>query len=181
MARTRADHERVVDLVEDQMLLGLDRPNQIINAVNKILEADKAAHLHIGHKRTAQGMMDEVRARWQRRNGDTEAIRKQLLAEAEESQRQSYSILAIARRQNNLTAAVGALRNVEKFQQRRARLLGLDHLKVALGGDPTGAPIAINVELDAARRIRENPEAMARLSAALGALVEGPEAPAEDR
>jgi hypothetical protein len=148
MARTRADHERVVDLVEDQMLLGLDRPNPITNAVNKLLEADHAAHLRIGDKRTCQKMMDEVRGRWQRRNGDTELIRKQLLAEAEEAQRQSYWILALARRQNNLAASVGALRNVEKFQQRRARLLGLDRVKLAISGDPDGAPIRLAGKLD---------------------------------
>jgi hypothetical protein len=136
MARKREEHEHVVDLVEDQMVLGFERPNQIIKLVNEALGKEHLTHLRIGDKRTAQKMIDDVYGRWKRSNGDTEVQRKRLLAEAEEGTRRSYALLAKALRESNVNAAVGALRNVEKFQQRRARLLGLDKIAIDIGMTP---------------------------------------------
>jgi len=136
MARTRADHEHIVDLVEDKMLLGFERPNQIMKLVNADLIEANQPHLQIGDKRTAQGMIADVYERWKRRNSDTEASRKRLLAEAEEGTRQSYILLASARLEKNVNGAVGALRSAERFMQRRARLLGVDRVTVELGMSP---------------------------------------------
>jgi hypothetical protein len=136
MARTRDEHERVIDLVEDKMLLGFKRPNQIMKLVNADLVEAHQAHLAIGDKRTVQKMIDAVYSRWQKRGGDSEAARRELLEQAEEGVRQSYTLLAKARQEHNVNGAVGALRSVERFQQRRARLLGLDKVVLDVGLTP---------------------------------------------
>jgi hypothetical protein len=128
MARTAEQDEIVLDLIEDLMLLGVDRVGKIRYEVNRQLETQKIGR--IGDKRTCASMMERVRGRWQRRTGSAEAERQRLLAEAEEGGRQSYDILRNSTSERN---RISALRTVEVFQRRRARLLGLDKIQVDLG------------------------------------------------
>ncbi len=131
--RTADQNETALDLVEDMMLRGHDRPNPIKKRVNEQLAVLKIPR--IGDKRTLQHMMDQVRARWQRRTGKPEETRQQLLAEAEVAMQEAYTLLDGAKAQNNQNAQVGALRTVIAAQQRRARLLGLDKVNVNIGVD----------------------------------------------
>ena len=118
-----AERERVLDKVEDAMLVGITRPSQIMR---QTVDGDRQL---IADVRTAKNYMDLVRARWRIRNSDTELERQRLLVENDMLLQRAYGILGRAQAENNLNAQVGAMRNISDIMDKRAQLLGVKTFK----------------------------------------------------
>jgi hypothetical protein len=173
MKRTQAQHEKIANQVEDLMLRGIERPGSLVRLVEDL-----------GDPRTAKRYIASVHDRWRKSVADTELARRSLIQRAMEIERRGYQLVAQAANAEppKLGVQAQALRVALLAQERQAKLLGLDTLRIdgAIGYDAEELQRAtlalLGVDGDNGRRetlVAERPDAIAELYGARRPAVTG--------